>query len=127
MLREYGSIVSKDFMARKTEVTSRRVAELAGVSQTTVSFVLNTVDSANSSPETWQCVLACSRVRGRSPDVGLVLAQPHKQVFIDEYIPDITGRSQVTRNNSFRMLAGPNELPQSDGYFRALPANEKDI
>ena len=105
-------------MPRKGKVTSRRVAELAGVSQTTVSFVLNNVDSANISKETSQRVLEAARAigyvpdvsartlaRGKSPNIGLVLAQPHEQVFIDEYIPSvITGLSQLTRQHGYRIL-----------------------
>ncbi len=105
-------------MARKSQVTSRRVAELAGVSQTTVSFVLNNVHSANISEETRQRVLEAARsigyvpdvsaralARGRSTNIGLVLAQPHAQVFIDEYIPGIiTGLSKVTQEHGYRIL-----------------------
>src|SRR5205085_10135631 len=91
---------SVDYMPRKTQVTSRRVAELAGVSQTTVSFVLNNVDSANISEETRQRVLEAARsigyvpdmaarapAQGRSANIGLVLAQPHEQEFIYDYSP----------------------------------------
>src|SRR5258706_4264272 len=105
-------------MVRKTQITSRRVAELAGVSQTTVSFVLNNVDSANISEETRQRVLKAARTigyvpdvsaralaRGRSTNIGLVLAQPHEQVFIDEYIPNIiTGLSKVTQRYGYRIV-----------------------
>jgi DNA-binding LacI/PurR family transcriptional regulator len=105
-------------MPRKSQVTSRRVAELAGVSQTTVSFVLNNVDSANISEETRQRVLEAARsigyvpdvsaralARGRSTNIGLVLAQPHAQVFIDEWIPGIiTGMTSITRKSGYRIL-----------------------
>ncbi len=103
---------------RTPRVTSRRVAELAGVSQTTVSFVLNNVDSANISEETRQRVLEAARsigyvpdasartlARGRSTNIGLILLQPHEQVFIDEYMPRIiTGLSQITRQHGYRIL-----------------------
>src|SRR5258707_14161133 len=102
---------------RTPRVTSRRVAELAGVSQTTVSFVLNNVDSANISEETSQRVLDAARsigyvpdvsaralARGRSMNIGLVLGQPHEQIFLDEYIPNIiTGLSKVTRKHGYRI------------------------
>jgi DNA-binding LacI/PurR family transcriptional regulator len=105
-------------MSRRVKVTSRRVAELAGVSQTTVSFVLNNVDGVNISEETRQRVLEAARAigyvpdvsaralaRGRSTNIGLVLVQPHEQVFIDEYIPSvITGLSKVTRKHGYRIL-----------------------
>jgi len=109
---------SRYFMSSKDKVTSRRVAKLAGVSQTTVSFVLNNVDSANISEETKQRVLDVAReigyvpdvsartlARGRSQNIGLVIVQPHEQVFIDEYIPRIiTGLSKVTRQHGYRIL-----------------------
>ncbi len=105
-------------MARKSQTTSRQVAELAGVSQTTVSFVLNNVDSANISEDTKQRVLdvaqaigyvpdvsARTLARGKSTNIGLVLAQAHEQVFIDEFIPNIiNGLSKVTRMYGFRIL-----------------------
>lgn len=105
-------------MGRKGQATSYRVAQLAGVSQTTVSFVLNNVDSANISEATKQRVLEAARSIGYVPDVtartlslgqsaniGLVLAQAHEQVFIDEYIPNIiNGLSKVTRKHGYRIL-----------------------
>ena len=74
---------------RTKRVTSRQVALKAGVSQTTVSFVLNDLASANNiSDETTQRVLkaaeelgyvpnvaARSLARGRSANIGLILAQ----------------------------------------------------
>jgi len=105
-------------MARKAQATSKRVAELAGVSQTTVSFLLNNVDSANISLETRQRVLdaahaigyvpdvsARTLARGRSANIGFVIAQPHEQIFIDEYIPKIiSGLSKITRQHGYRIL-----------------------
>ncbi|MHB8625815.1 MAG: LacI family DNA-binding transcriptional regulator [Aggregatilineales bacterium] len=103
---------------RKQRLTSKQVAQRAGVSQTTVSFVLNNVDSANISEETkqrvWEAANALGYVpnaaaralaRGQSSTIGLVLAHPHPQVFIDEYIPKImTGLSQVMHQNGYRIL-----------------------
>ncbi len=100
------------------KATSKRVAELAGVSQTTVSFVLNNVESANISEETRRRVLEAARkldyvpdmaarslASGRSTNIALVIAQPHPQVFVDEFIPNIlTGIHQVTRARGFRIL-----------------------
>ncbi len=102
----------------KRRVTSRQVAKRAGVSQTTVSFVLNNVESANISQETRERVLQAMRdlnyvpdaaarslAKGHATNIGLVLVQPHNQVFIDEYIPNVlTGISQVTRQYGYRIL-----------------------
>ncbi len=96
-------------------ITGKQVAERAGVSQTTVSFVLNQVENSNISEETRQRVLDAVRdlnfvpdvraqalARGRSNTIALILSNPHRQVFVDEYIPTIlTGLSEVTQNTAF--------------------------
>lgn len=103
---------------KKNRVTSRQVAKHAGVSQTTVSFVINNVEKASVSPKTRQRVLqaaeelgyvpnvaAQSLIRGHSNQIGLVIIQPHNQIFMDAYVPNIlTGLSRVTRNNGYRIL-----------------------
>lgn len=103
---------------RAKRVTSRQVAKLAGVSQTTVSFVLNNVDGMNISEETRERVLQAARelnyvpdvaarnlARGSSANMGLVLVQPHREIFIDEYVPQVlTGISEATRKNGYRIL-----------------------
>lgn len=109
----------------KKRVTSKQVAQHAGVSQTTVSFVLNKVDGQNISPETTQRVLQAAHdlgyvpdaaartlARGISDNVGLVLTQPHEQVFSDVYVPYIiTGLVKVLRQRGFRILV---ELADDD-------------
>jgi DNA-binding LacI/PurR family transcriptional regulator len=48
---------------------------------------------------------ARSLARGRSSNIGLILGQPHEQIFIDEYIPNvITGLNKVTKKHGYRML-----------------------
>jgi DNA-binding LacI/PurR family transcriptional regulator len=103
---------------KKSQVTARQVAELAGVSQTTVSFVLNQIESANISEATRERVLkaaqelgyvpaaaARSLARGRSNNIGLVLIKPHHKIFADPFVPNvITGLNQVTQEQGFRLL-----------------------
>jgi LacI family transcriptional regulator len=102
----------------KQRVTSKQVAQRAGVSQSTVSFVLNKVGSANISEETSQRVWAAARdlgyvpnvaaralARGKNNLVALILDHPHTQIFLDEYIPKvITGLSQVMQQNGYRIM-----------------------
>lgn len=88
-------------MAQK-RVTSKDVAKLAGVSRTTVSFVLNNVESIQISPETRQKVLqaaielgyvpdaaAQSLASGRSKIIGLVLNRSPRHFATDAYITQV--------------------------------------
>ncbi len=99
-------------------ITSKQVAARAGVSQTTVSFVLNQVRNSNISEETRQRVFEAARelnyvpdvaaqalARGRSNNLAMILVNPHRQVFADPYIPNIiTGFNQVAKAQGFRIL-----------------------
>lgn len=99
-------------------VTAQQVAKKAGVSPTTVSFVMNDVKGANISEATRQKVLAVaeelgyvphalakSLAKGRSDNIGLFLIQPHDEVFADPYIPNIiTGIRNATQSDGFRIL-----------------------
>ena len=105
-------------MPKSKKVTSKAVAEAAGVSQTTVSFVLNNVTKANISEATKQRVWKAARklgyvpdataralVQGRSNNIGVILIRPHAQVFTDPYVPNIiTGISAITAGTPFRLL-----------------------
>jgi DNA-binding LacI/PurR family transcriptional regulator len=115
-------------------VTSKQVAERAGVSQTTVSFVLNNVEDANISAETKERVFQAARelkyipdataqslARGRSNNIAFVLAQPHPQVFIDEYLPKLlTGITNVARQSGFRIMVEMAENDQLDQVYANL-------
>src|SRR4051794_9999645 len=120
-------------MPRKRQVTSKQVADAAGVSQTTVSFVLNNVTGANISEETRQRVLAAAHrlgyvpdvsartlARGRSSNIGLVLSRPHEQVLIDDYIPNIiAGLSQAVQKRGYRILVEVIEGDQPADAYRS--------
>jgi DNA-binding LacI/PurR family transcriptional regulator len=122
----------------KQRVTSRQVAKHAGVSQTTVSFVLNAVESANISHDTRQRVLAAARelgyfpdaaarslARGRSSNIGLLIGQPHNQIFIDEFLPTvITGLTDVTRPFGFRLLVEIVDERHPDTYTELVRGKE---
>jgi LacI family transcriptional regulator len=103
---------------KKSQVTARQVAQHAGVSQTTVSFVLNNVERANISEATRERVLNSAKAlgyvptaaartlaRGTSSSIGMVIVKPHQQVFIDPYIPNVmTGLNQATSAQGYRIL-----------------------
>ena len=107
------------------------VAQHAGVSQTTVSFVLNKVEGQNISEETQHRVFDAARelgyvpdatarnlARGVSDNVGLVLTKPHEAVLSDEYVSYIlTGISKVFRKQELRILVEfIDEDRQADTY-----------
>lgn len=115
------------------------VAERAGVSQTTVSFVLNEVKGQNISEETQARVFDAARELGYVPDaaarmlargvsnnIALVLTRPHEAVLSDEYVSYIlTGIAQVFRKESFRILVEfVDEDTQSDTYIHLAHGKE---
>ena len=84
----------------RKQATSRDVAKLAGVSRTTVSFVLNDVPGVKISEETRQRVLEAARrldyhptaaarslVSGRTNRIGLILAEGEKRLAADAFLP----------------------------------------
>src|SRR3970282_227000 len=84
--------------------TAREVAELAGVSRTTVSFVLNDIPGMRISEDTRQRVLEAARQLNYHPDatarrmasgrtnvIGFVLRQSPDQAFADQFLPQVLG------------------------------------
>jgi len=98
----------------RTRVTSTQVAKLAGVSRTTVSFVLNDVPHMGISEETRQRVLNAARQLGYVPNAAarslvsgatrtVAIVVPHSEhLRVDAFIP--------------RMLAGVNDTCHTHGY-----------
>ena len=125
--------------ARQARVTSRQVATRAGVSQTTVSLVLNNAPHANISQPTRERVLAAARelgyfpdaaarslARGRSSNIGLVLVQPHEQIFIDEYLPTLlTGLNQLAHQHGYRILVDILDDASSANAFADLVSGKE--
>jgi DNA-binding LacI/PurR family transcriptional regulator len=106
--------------------TAQQVAELAGVSRSTVSFVLNNVSGMRISEETRQRVLAAARQLNYYPDatarrmvsgqtrlIGFILRQNPSQAFADHFLPQVlNGLSQTTSARGYHILIEP--IPPDD-------------
>jgi DNA-binding LacI/PurR family transcriptional regulator len=126
-------------MASK-RTTSFDVAKMAGVSRTTVSFVLNKVQGVSISEETRQRVLDAAKksnyhpdaagrklVSGKSYTLGLVLRQSHEQVFADAFLPRVLlGVEQAVTTHGFQVLLKSLEPDDHDGYMRLINENHVD-
>jgi DNA-binding LacI/PurR family transcriptional regulator len=106
--------------------TQKQIAQAAGVSRTTVSFVLNDVPDVNISSETRQRVLeaaaqlnyypdaaALRLASGRTHTLAVVLHQGPTQTYSDAFLPQmLQGVSQAARQKGYYVLfypIGPNQ------------------
>lgn len=118
-------------MAEK-RVTSQDVADLAGVSRTTVSFVLNDTPNAQISEETRQRVLeaaaklsyypnaaARSLASRKTGTIGLVLCQSPDRIFADAFLPEvIRGIGDVVQERDLRLLLqSVDDITKPDAYI----------
>jgi len=120
--------------------TSLDVANKAGVSRTTVSFVLNNVPGVNISKTTREKVLKAAQklnyhpnaagrklVSGKSHTLGLVLCQSPEQVFADAFLPQvILGIEQAAIQQGFHILLKQVAPDDSEGYTRLINENHVD-
>ncbi|MCL4303416.1 MAG: LacI family transcriptional regulator [Anaerolineae bacterium] len=128
-------------MPSKRRITSHEVAKRAGVSRTTVSFVLNEVESAQISEETRQRVLQAARDLGYVPDaaarslasgrthiLGLIICQPANHLMIDAYIHQVIyGLSEAGHERGFRVLfESVEDVSQPDAYTHLVRSNRID-
>jgi len=102
-------------------VTSRDIANLAGVSRTTVSFVLNDVPGMRIPEETRQRVLEAARqlnyhadevarsmASGRRNVLGFVVRQSADQAFADLFLPRVlNGVTKAASDQGFRTIFEP--------------------
>ncbi len=125
----------------KRRITARDVANLAGVSRTTVSFVLNNVQGMRISEETRQQVLKAARQLNYHPDatarrmasgrtrlIGFVLRQSPEQAFADHFLPQVLrGLSQAASEQDYHILfeAIPPE-DQTGAYGRLIRERHVD-
>jgi DNA-binding LacI/PurR family transcriptional regulator len=127
-------------MPSKKRSTSTDVARLAGVSRTTVSFVLNDVLGVSISDVTRKRVLDAAKeldyypniagkklVSGKSYTIGLVLCQLPEQIFTDAFLPQvILGVEQAAIQQGFHVLLKPIDPNETGGYASLLRENHVD-
>lgn len=120
-------------MISPKRITSSDVAKLAGVSRTTVSFVLNNVPGVSIREGTRKRVLGAAEqleyhpniagkrlVSGKSYTVGFVLCQSPEQVFADALLPQvIMGVEQAVVQEGFHVLLKAAD-PKNDGEYTSL-------
>ena len=118
----------------KKRVTSQDVANLAGVSRTTVSFVLNDVKTFNISAETRQKVLSAAESLNYVPDataqalasrrakaIGLVMTRSPHHIATDAFLPQIIGGlMEVIKDNKLRLLIEYVEVEHQDRAYLEL-------
>ncbi len=122
-------------------VTSRDVAARAGVSRTTVSFVLNDVSGANISQETRERVLQAAQVLGYVPDaaarslasrrthtLGLVLVRDQTHIAADAFLPQVIhGLAGSTRQAGFHLLLeSVEDIGHPEAYIHLVRAKHID-
>ncbi len=119
-------------LKKASRVTSRDVAERAGVSRTTVSLVLNRVKGARISEETRQRVLKAARELNYYPNaaarslasrktrtIGFVLCQSPDRIFADAFLPEVLrGVGEVAQQRDFRiLLQSVEDVAAPDAYI----------
>ena len=122
-------------------VTSQDVANLAGVSRTTVSFVLNEVEGFKIRPDTRRRVLEAANELGYVPDaaaqalasrrariIGLILTRQPHQIASDAFITQILdGLFEIIHQNDMRLLIDIIEPQhQSEAYLQLVRAKRID-
>lgn len=115
-------------------ITAQNVAEKAGVSITTVSFVLNHVIGPKISEETRERVFKAAKeldyhpnasaqkmARGRTNVIGLILRQDPEKAYADLFLPSVMqGVSSIARPSGYQLLFIPLPPDASGREFNQL-------
>jgi LacI family transcriptional regulator len=124
----------------KSRVTSQQVARHAGVSRTTVSFILNDVPGVKFPQETRDRVLQAAQALGYVPNeaartlasgktytVGLVLGQT-EHLRVDAFISQVIyGLNQVCNQQGFRLLIeSADDIGQTATYQSLVHSKKMD-
>jgi len=127
-------------LARR-QARSQDVAELAGVSRTTVSFVLNDVPGVKISEETRQRVLNAARelnyyptaaarslASGKTQRIGLVLGEGKKRLAVDAFLPAFLQgvTASVHRHGYLLVLQMAEDVPTHEAYSRLIREQQVD-
>ena len=118
----------------KKRTISQDVAELAGVSRTTVSFVLNDVPGMRIGEETRQRVIEAARqldyhpdatarrmAKGRTSIIGFVLRQTPDQVYSDRFLPQaLIGLTTAASSQGYHVLIEPAPPDVDSGAYIRL-------
>lgn len=120
-------------------VTMQQVAERAGVSRTTVSFVLNNTPNVNISPETRERIIqaatdlnyardfaATSLATGRSHTIALVMRQDLEELSVDAFLGGlINGISRAINTDGYHLLFYAMRLDAPEGAYGELIRSQR--
>jgi LacI family transcriptional regulator len=127
-------------LARR-QARSQDVAKLAGVSRTTVSFVLNDVPGVKISEETRQRVLEAARelnyyptaaarslASGKTQRVGLILGQGKERLASDVFFPTfLQGVTSSLHHRGYLLVVQlAEDVPSHEAYVRLLREQQVD-
>jgi DNA-binding LacI/PurR family transcriptional regulator len=133
--------IVKHLMGNAKRATSRDVAKMAGVSRTTVSFVLNDVPNVQISEDTrrrvWQAAdqlgyypdaSARSLARQRSGNVGVVLCNSTDRLFSDVFLTEIlSGIHEVIHPQGYHiLLEAIEDMAAPDAYIGLVRSRQVD-
>ena len=127
-------VPAKGIVVAKKRVTSQDVANLAGVSRTTVSLVLNDVEGITIPPETRQKVRDAADKLGYIPNataqalatqramaIGLVMTRSPHHIASDTFLPQILGGLlDIVKKYKLRLLIESVEAEHQDRVYLEL-------